>query len=122
MANPVCDLLNRETRTKGGSLAAPPPPPHAARTEEINKKDVSIYVWSPHVEEYGSTGKFANPARGQLNRENVHYGISLFPFAPMNLVSRDGFGCPVLRQPAHLDTQAKFGILTKQQNIFEVGY
>ena len=27
--------------------------------------------------------------------------ISLPPFAPENLVSRDGFGSPVLRQPAH---------------------
>ena len=39
-----------------------------------------------------------NPARGQLNRE---INISLSPFAPENLVSRDGFGRPVLRQPAH---------------------
>ena len=27
--------------------------------------------------------------------------ISLSPFAPENLVSRDGFGRPVPRQPAH---------------------
>ena len=68
------------------------------------------------------TGKVANPARGQLNRENVHYGISLSRFAPMNLVSRDGFGRPVPRQHAHLDTQAKFGILTNHQKKIEVGY
>ena len=47
-------------------------------------------------------GKVANPARGQLNRENV---FSLSAFAPENLVSRDGFGSPVPRQPAHLHTQ-----------------
>ena len=41
-------------------------------------------------------GKAANPARGQLK-----ISISLFPFAPENLVSRDGFGRPVPRQPAH---------------------
>ena len=35
--------------------------------------------------------------------------ISLFPFAPENLVSRDGFGSPVPRQPAHLHTQAESG-------------
>ena len=29
------------------------------------------------------------------------------PFAPENLVSRDGFGRPVPRQPAHLHTQAE---------------
>ena len=34
---------------------------------------------------------------------------SLSPFAPENLVSRDGFGSPVPRQPAHLHTQAKSG-------------
>ena len=28
--------------------------------------------------------------------------FSLSPFAPENLVSRDGFGSPVPRQPAHL--------------------
>ena len=35
--------------------------------------------------------------------------ISLSGFAPENLVSRDGFGSPVPRQPAHLHTQAEFG-------------
>ena len=35
-------------------------------------------------------GKVANPARGQLNRENKY-----FTFAPENLVSQDGFGSPV---------------------------
>ena len=50
-------------------------------------------------------GKVANPARGQLNRENESF--SLFPFAPENLVSRDGFGSPVPRQSAHLDAQAE---------------
>ena len=35
--------------------------------------------------------------------------ISLSPFAPENLVSRDGFDSPVPRQPAHLHTQAESG-------------
>ena len=43
-------------------------------------------------------GKVANPVRGQLNREK---NISLFAFAPENLVSRDGFGSLVPRQLAH---------------------
>ena len=43
-------------------------------------------------------GKAANPARGQLNKEN---NISLSPYEPESLVSRDGFGRPGLRQPAH---------------------
>ena len=34
---------------------------------------------------------------------------SLSPFAPENLVSRDGFGSPVPSQPAHLHTQAESG-------------
>ena len=35
--------------------------------------------------------------------------ISLSPFAPENLVSRDGFGTPVPRQPAHLHARAESG-------------
>ena len=47
--------------------------------------------------------KVANPARGQLNRENEY---SLSPLAHENLVSRDdGFGRPVMRQPAHSPQQ-----------------
>ena len=37
----------------------------------------------------GQPGKVANPARGQLNSEN---DFSPSPFAPEDLVSRDGFG------------------------------
>ena len=51
-------------------------------------------------------GKVANPARGQLNREN---NIPLSPCVPENLVSRDGFSRPVPRQAAHLHTQAESG-------------
>ena len=35
--------------------------------------------------------------------------LLLSPFALENLVSRDGFGSPVPRQPAHLHTQAESG-------------
>ena len=51
-------------------------------------------------------GKVANPAGGQLNRENES---SMSAFVPENLVSRDGFGNSVPRQPAHLHTQAESG-------------
>ena len=51
-------------------------------------------------------GKVANPARGQLNREN---NIPLSPCVPENLVSRDGFSRPVPRQSAHVHTQAESG-------------
>ena len=35
--------------------------------------------------------------------------ISLSAFVPENLASRDGFGSPIPRQPAHLHTQAESG-------------
>ena len=50
-------------------------------------------------------GKVANPARGQLNRENEYSPVPV----PENLVSQDGFSLPVSRQPAHLHTQAESG-------------
>ena len=53
-------------------------------------------------------GKVANPARGQLNRINEYSPVRV-QFVPENLVSRDGFGSPVPRQPAHLHTQAESG-------------
>ena len=58
-------------------------------------------------------GKVANPARGQLNREN---NIPLFPYAPENLVSRYGFSRPVPRQPAHLYTQAESGAYSRDSS------
>ena len=51
-------------------------------------------------------GKVANPARGELNKGKTK---SLSAFAPENLVSRDGFGSPVPRQPAHLYNQDESG-------------
>ena len=81
---------------------------------------MSFYVLSMYVCAlvcmYGHTyskgkdqpGKVANPAHGQLNGEN-DFIFSLSVFAPENLVSRDGFGSPVPRQPAHLHTQAESG-------------
>ena len=39
-----------------------------------------------------------NPARGQLNSENYYFFLS--PFAPENLVSRNGFDRPVQGYPA----------------------
>ena len=67
---------------------------------------VCIYgqTWSKNMDQ---PGKVANPGRGQLDRE---INISLFAFAPEKLVSRDGFGSLVPRQPAHLHTQAESGV------------
>ena len=55
----------------------------------------------------GQPGKVASPARCQLNTGKLN--ISLSSFVPEKLVSRDGFGSPVPRQPAHLHTQAESG-------------
>ena len=44
-------------------------------------------------------GKVANPAHGQLTGK---VDISLSAFAHENLVSRDGFGNPVSRQPSYI--------------------
>ena len=60
-------------------------------------------------------GKVTNPARGELDRENE---FSLSPFVPENLVSRDGFGSPVPRQPAHLHTQAESGAYLRDSSRF----
>ena len=57
--------------------------------------------------------KVANPARGELNREN---NIPLSPCVPENLVSRDGFSRPVPRQPAHLHTQAESGAYVRDSS------
>ena len=43
--------------------------------------------------------------------------ISLSPFAPENLVSREGFGSPVPRQPAHLHTQAESGACLRDSSL-----
>ena len=48
-----------------------------------------------------------NPACSQLIMENEYFSPSVF--VPENLVSRDGFGSPVPRQPAHIHTQAESG-------------
>ncbi|CAM9567884.1 unnamed protein product [Ascophyllum nodosum] len=50
----------------------------------------------------------ANPARSQLNRESQYFFLSAF--VPENLVSREGFGSPVTRQPVHLHTSAESGV------------
>ena len=51
-------------------------------------------------------GKVANPARGQLNRENWHFPVHV---RACEMISREGFGSPVPRQPAHFHTQAESG-------------
>ena len=58
---------------------------------------VCMYVTHTYSKSIDQPCKVANPARGQLNNE--YFNISLSAFAPENLVSRDGFGSLVPRQP-----------------------
>ena len=58
-----------------------------------------VFLYGHHLQQksVNQPGKVAYPARGHV------YGkmnISLSPFAPENLVSRDGSGHPAPRQPA----------------------
>ena len=47
--------------------------------------------------------------------------IPLSAFMPENLVSRDGFGSPVSRQPAHLHTQTESGAYLRVPPEFRGG-
>ena len=77
---------------------------------------VCLYVWSSHV------------ARVRTNRVRLPIlvvvswrgktSISLPPFAPEKLVSRDGFGSPVPRQPAHLHIQAESAAYLRDSSRF----
>ena len=58
-------------------------------------------------------GKVANPARGQLTMENEYFPVRV---RAENLVSRDGFGSPVPRQPAPLHTQAESGAYLRESS------
>ena len=82
-------------------------------------KSVGIYVFT-NSKNMDQPGKVANPARGELNRENDY--ISLSTFAPDDLVSRDGFGSPVPRQPAHFHTQAESGPYLRDSSRFPTIY
>ena len=58
-------------------------------------------------------GKVANPARGQLNREN---NIPLSPCVPDNLVSRDGFGRPVPSRVSLLISILRLNMVAKMSS------
>ena len=138
VANPACGQLNREDEyflvCPRSRLRIWPRETRSAVPSRINllnlpakaesgaySRGSSRFTWGRsiclvmYVCIYGHThsksmdqpGMVANPARGQLNRGNMN--ISLSAFAPENLISRDGFGSPVPRQPAHLHTQAESG-------------
>ena len=65
--------------------------PYSIRIQSCcNVMDVCIVITYSKIKD--QPGKVANPARGQLNREN---DISLSPFVPENLVSRDAFASSI---------------------------
>ena len=64
-----------------------------------------------YSESMDQSGKVANPARGRK------MNISLPAFVHKNLVSRDGFGSPVPRQPAHLHTQVESGAYLRDSSL-----
>ena len=82
-------------------------------------QDVNVFLTVTYSKSIDQPGKVVNPARGQLNRKN---DISLSAFAPENLVSRDGFGSPVPRQPAHLHTPAESGAFSRNSSRFPRRY
>ena len=78
---------------------------------------VCMYVWS-HIH---IARVWINPVRLPILLVVSWTGktnISLSAFAPENLVSRDGFGSPVPRQPAHLHTQAASGAYLRDSSRF----
>ena len=59
--------------------------------------EVTVCMYGQHPQEsIDGPGMAAIPAHGRITRENVVFPA---PFAPEKLVSRDGFGRLVLRQP-----------------------
>ena len=69
----------------------------------------NMYIlWSSHIAWYW-INRVRLPILLVVSCSEKKMSISLRPFAPENLVSRDGFGSLVPRQPAHLHTQAKSG-------------
>ena len=70
-----------------------------------------VCMYGHHIKQgMGQLGKVDNRPRGQLNRENGYFPS---PFAPENLVSRDGLGCPVPRQHAYSPHSGGICLLTE---------
>ena len=64
-----------------------------------------------YIKSRDQAGKVANPARGQLMREKSYFPV---PVRAEKMVSRDGFGSPVPRQPAHLHTQTEYDAFSRE--------
>ena len=85
-------------------------------THSSRPMDTTVCMHGHHIQQsMDQPGKVANPARGQLKRK---MNVSVSAFAPENLVSRDGFGSPFPRQPAHLHSQAESGAYIRDSSRF----
>ena len=92
----------------------------AIRHHRARKIMMCTYVWiyvcmylcidvgSSHIAQYGSTGRSCQSCSWSAEQGELIFPYRS-PFVPENLVSRDGFGSPVPRPPAHLHTQAECG-------------
>ena len=70
-----------------------------------------------HIEQsMDHPGKVANSCSWSAEQGKMNTPLS--PFAPENLVSRDGFSRPVPRQPAHPHTQAESGAYSRDSSRF----
>ena len=74
---------------------------------------------------YGHTHSIARVCINRIRLLVLHVvsctgktNISLSTFVPENLVSRDGFGSPVPRQPVHLHTRAESGAYSRDASRF----
>ena len=76
-----------------------------------------MLVWSSHIAAYGSTGQCCQFCWWLAERKIF---ISLSPFGPENLVSRDRFGRLIPHQPAHppYGTQAESGAYSRDFSRF----
>ena len=69
-----------------------------------------LVQYGQHIQQSMDQSDMAtDPARGQLSRDFKFFPVS--PIASQNLVSRDGFGRPVPRQPIHSPHSARSGAL-----------
>ena len=82
--------------------------------ESTNLK-MCVCICSHHLfkQSLDQTGKFGNPARGQLNRENECFPVPVRTRRE-NLVPQERFGRPVPRQPAHSPHSGCIWILLKR--------
>ena len=70
-------------------------------------------MWSSRIAEYGTTG-YGCQSRSWLAEQGKR-NISMPPFAPENLFSRDGLGCcSVPRQPAHAFSTLRMSLVFTQ--------